>query len=218
MGKMINIRPEVNIQSEWMGNDYGGFFVSPERMNDGGIVYSFGIGEDISFDRAMIEKYGCRVFAFDPTPKSIKWVEQSDLPSQFSFYPVGLGAQNGSATFYLPKNKEHVSGSMVTHNNLDETSAIEVEMKSFTTIVDELGHDYIDVVKMDIEGAEYDVLESLLNTPVKIRQLLIEFHDRFVDGGIGATKRAITTLSNHGFRVFAASNTHEEISFINTSF
>jgi len=33
------------------------------------VVYSLGIGEDISFDLALIEKYGARVHAFDPTPK-----------------------------------------------------------------------------------------------------------------------------------------------------
>ena len=41
----------------------------------------------------------------------------------------------------------------------------------------ELGRDHIDVLKMDIEGSEYGVLEDVLY--LDIRQLLVEVHQRF---------------------------------------
>ena len=37
----------------------------------------------------------------------------------------------------------------------------------------------IDILKMDIEGAEYDVIDDIINSPVPIAQVLIEFHHRF---------------------------------------
>ena len=33
------------------------------------MVYSVGLGQDISWDKALIEKYRCEVYGFDPTPK-----------------------------------------------------------------------------------------------------------------------------------------------------
>jgi hypothetical protein len=41
-------------------------------------------------------------------------------------------------------------------------------------------------MKMDIEGAEYEVLDGLLSSPIKPTQLLVEFHHRFP--GIGLEK------------------------------
>ncbi len=50
-------------------------------------------------------------------------------------------------------------------------------MKSIENIMKELGHKHIDVLKMDIESAEYDVIENILNAKISITQILIEFHD-----------------------------------------
>jgi hypothetical protein len=63
---------------QWYGNDYGGFYICPILLappprthNKKIIVYSCGVGEDISFDIAIMHDCDCEVFAFDPTPKSI---------------------------------------------------------------------------------------------------------------------------------------------------
>ncbi|XP_047738289.1 uncharacterized protein LOC125178492 [Hyalella azteca] len=54
------------------------------------VVYSFGIQNDISFDK-QIAKYGCRVFMMDPTlPEgSYDWVD-----GRLTFLPIGLGDKN----------------------------------------------------------------------------------------------------------------------------
>ena len=40
----------------------------------------------------------------------------------------------------------------------------------------DLGHDHLDVLKMDIEGAEYAVLDDMLQSDILPDQLLVEFH------------------------------------------
>ena len=46
-------------------------------------IYSFGVGEDVSFDLCLldyIDKYKLgsgKVYAFDPTPKSINWAKKN---------------------------------------------------------------------------------------------------------------------------------------------
>lgn len=218
-GRFNHLKTGIKVNKKWYGNKYGGFFVSPESLNEKSVIYSFGIGEDISFDEAMIKNHNCSVFGFDPTPKSINWIRnpQKKLPSKFTFLEYGIGNTSGFVNFYLPKNKQHVSGSFVSQTNVDETQAIQVEIKSLADIASQLGHKKIDVVKMDIEGAEYQVLESVLNSPVQIDQILVEFHERFFEDGAAKTTAIIKTMKDHGFEIFGISDSFDEVSFIHQS-
>ena len=99
---------EVKVESVFLGTEYGGYAVIPELLRPGALVYSAGIGEDISFDLALIERYGCRVHGFDPTPRSLAWLEKQSLPAAYSFHPFGLAAFDGTASFAPPQNPEHV--------------------------------------------------------------------------------------------------------------
>lgn len=76
-----------------------------------------------------------------------------------------------------------------------------------------LGHDRIDLLKMDIEGAEYSVLRDFLSSGVRVGQLLVEFHHRWPEVGIEKTKKAIRELNQAGYRIFNVSPTGEEYSF-----
>lgn len=217
-GKISSIKIEHKCPHVWYGNSYGGFFVNPDLLHPDAIVYSFGIGQDTSFDDAIIQKHNCYVHGYDPTPKSIEWIAQrSDLSPKFHFHPFGLDKETRITHFNLPKNKEHVSGSIINHQNVDENNMVEVQMKSLIDIVSENNHSYIDVLKMDIEGSEYCVIESILNSSIEIRQILLEIHERFFDNGIEKTKELLNSLHQHGYKVFGISDTLEEISFIKVS-
>jgi FkbM family methyltransferase len=213
-GKIFNVKKEIDIPHEWYGNEYGGFYVSNEKLNKDAVIYSFGVGEDISFDEALINKFGCKVFAFDPTPKSIKWVESRQNPVKFIFSPYGIDEQSGIVEFLLPKNDNYVSGSVVSQINVDETKKIKVNMKCLSDIVKELDHKHIDVLKIDIEGSEYKVLTSILAAPVEIQQILIEIHERFFPDGKEKTKTLLDTMHNYGYKLFGVSKGMEELSFI----
>jgi len=206
--------PKVNCTRIWYGNTYGGFYVHPNVLSQTSVVYSFGIGEDVSFDLEMIRQHQCQVIGFDPTPKSIKWVDQQQLPSHFIFKTYGIGVISGEQKFHLPKNPDYVSGSALSHNNVSVDDVITVEVKCIKDIMAELGHNYIDVLKMDIEGSEYDVIASILNSKIEIGQILIEFHNRFFEDGFSRTKKAIKLLRSSGFELFAISDSKEELSFV----
>ena len=74
IGKTILIKPDLDCAKERIGSEYGGWDVNTETIDKHSTVYSFGVGEDASFDIALIEKFGLTVHAFDPTPRSIEWV------------------------------------------------------------------------------------------------------------------------------------------------
>ncbi len=187
---------------ERIGSNYGGYWIVPTMLRESPVVFSFGIGEEISFDLGMIEKFGAKVYAFDPTPKAISFMQQYRDNGRIVFAPVGIATSDGTAMFYLPKNTEYVSGSQDSREEL-EAVPIEVAMNSFSTIIKKLGiKEEIDIVKMDIEGSEFDVLPDVLNcSNVDIRQILVEFHERFYPDGISKKNKVLKLLISKGYNL-----------------
>jgi FkbM family methyltransferase len=209
---------KVDVDKVWCGTEYGGYYVCPSPLQPGSVVYSIGVGEDASFDIEMIRRWNCTVHAFDPTPKAITWVEHHmGGIANYHFHPYGLGAKTETATFFLPVNEAYVSGSYIAQRSVDTNRAVQVQLKSLADIGAELGHTRIGVLKVDIEGAEYGALESVLNSGLDIEQILIEFHDRLMPEGEVLTMRAVDLLAQHGYAIFARSATLEVVSFIRTS-
>ena len=89
-------------------------------------------------------------------------------------------------------------------------------MHRLGTIMKKLGHASVDLLKMDIEGAEYDVLTDMLTQRIPVKQLLVEFHHRWPEVGIEKTRHAIRSLNEAGYRIFNVSPSGEEYSFLRT--
>jgi FkbM family methyltransferase len=218
VGNDIFIRNDINISRSLHGNMYASFIVSPQYLDSNSIVYSFGVGTDISFDLDVIGKYNCNIYCFDPTPDSIAWINSIPLPEKLKFYRYGLSDKNEKVKFYKPKNSSHISHSIINNENFNSDEYIYVEMKDLETIMAELGHKFIDILKLDIEGSEYKVLRSiLLKEDIFIKQIVIEFHHRFGDIGIQQTIDSIRLLQDKGYLLFAITDTKEEYSFIHKS-
>jgi FkbM family methyltransferase len=177
-------------------------------------VYSLGIGEDASFDLSVIQTYRAQVFAFDPTPRCIEWVEKRAWPQEFHFYPHGIAGHEGIATFYPPEDPDHISHSILERKET-ASLAVQVPVKRLSEVSRMLGHRRIDVLKMDIEGAEYDVLEDTIEQQdVEIDQILVEFHHFFDSISYEQTQTAIERLNKAGYRVFHVSANGFEVAFI----
>lgn len=210
--------PKIKIEKKWIGNNYGGFYINPGILDANSIVFSFGIGEDISFDNGLIQEYNLKVHGFDPTPKSIEYINRQMPIRNFSFHPFGINEESGKKLFYLPKNSNHVSGSLHETNIVDHNNAMILEFKSLSDILKDIKIQNIDILKMDIEGSEYDVLDSILNLDIVIKQILVEFHPQMFENGKKLTTNCFKKLNKSGFKCFAVSETFSEFSFINLNY
>lgn len=200
---------------ERFGSEYGGYFLDPSLLGSDPVVYSLGVGEDVSFDLALIERYGCRVHAFDPTPKVRSWIEAQTLPSQFVFHPIGIADRDGSAEFFLPPRPDFISHSLVRAKQYSESS-IMVETARLSTIMSRLGHSYIDILKMDIEGAEYSVLADVVRSNIGVKQIVAEFHHRLTGIGTNKTRAILGQLNEYGMKICYICPRLEVISLIRT--
>jgi FkbM family methyltransferase len=213
IGEECDVQLDLVTPTERFGSDYGGWDIITANLNAHSTVYSVGIGEDASFDTALIEKFGLTVHGFDPTPRSIEWVKRQGFSDRFVMHEYGIAAFDGKVSFNPPENPDHVSYTLLDRP-LTEAKAISVPVKRLSTIVKELRHAYIDLLKMDVEGAEYDVIDDISESNIRPQQFVVEFHHRFPGVGVKRTEDAIDRLRAMGYELFSISATNEEFCFI----
>lgn len=216
LGRSPGFRAQCAVPHQRIGTSYGGWTVATGPLSRDSVVYSFGVGEDISFDLGMIARFGVTVHAFDPTPRSIAWLRAQSVPDQFRFYDFGIAAYDGTARFFPPHDDAHVSFSTLGSAASIQT-AVDAPVRRLSSIMRELDHCRVDILKLDIEGSEYDVLEDLVRSEIPVTQLLVEFHHFFKNIPVSRTRAAIRMLNAAGFELFNISNTEREFSLLHRS-
>jgi len=208
------LKPELSIATKRIGSPYGGWIVAAEALGNARnpVVLSFGLGDDISFDEEMIRNYGACVYGFDPTPASLSWIAAHGKPSNMQVFPIGIAAFDGEQKFSLSKRE--------TRGNFSsrETAGITVGCKvmRYRSILANLELQHVDVLKLDVEGSEYDVIPDIITSPIQPVQLLVEFHHRIHNIHVADTRRSIKVIKQAGFSLFAVSPGGQELSFIRT--
>lgn len=175
-----------------------------DGLNSNSIIYCVGAGEDITHDIEIAKKLDSDVYIFDPTPRAIKHVKyikdlfdgnvekintkrygggdpnylnilekNKIISKRIKFMSYGLYTEDTIKKFYKPTNSEYVSHSVVKGMKGDDY--IEVEMKTLNTIMKELGHNRIDLLKIDIEGCECDVIEKMIADNIYPKYLSVDF-------------------------------------------
>lgn len=201
-----------NHEMRHIGNEYGGYTVACDMLSDHPVVLSFGIGEDMSFEQGMIDE-GAEVYAFDPTPRAAKYVSDHNKSEKFHFDECGLSDIDGEVDFFFPKNKSFVSGSEVMNSHLDETDRVKVKMKTLDTVMAELGKTHFDVIKMDIEGSEFKIIDDLVRLKDCYDQLCMEIHYLNYKDGNNKLRVFVARIQEAGFKVTYINDTTEVFSF-----
>jgi FkbM family methyltransferase len=161
------------------------------------VVYDFGIREQPEFGVFFAgPDYGCDVAAFDPSPITQKWyesnVELQNLPN-YRLFPFGAGGVDedvrlreydwGQVSLYKypstvvdPKHcNEH---GQCRYKRFNEQQQFTLPVKTLSTVMKELGHSRVSLLKLDIEGSEYRFLETMITdgSCLLVDQLTLEWH------------------------------------------
>lgn len=194
----IWLRPQANEDLVRLGSDYGGWIIPRRLLRPGAICYCAGVGEDATFDLELI-RHGCLVVSIDPTPRAIKYSEAIvRRQPAFNLVPLGLWSTPTVLRFYAPRDPSHVSHSIV---NLQGTADyFEAECTTVRLLAQKLGHDHLDLLKLDIEGAEYEVLSSVIQDGPLPNTICVEFDQ---PSRMANIRRTVADLRDAGFRPVA---------------
>jgi FkbM family methyltransferase len=198
-----------------LGTSYCVGFVLPRLLGPQSLVYSVGVGSDISFDLALIERFGCEVHAFDPTPMACEWIARQDLPARFKFHAIGLADSDGDVQFALPPIEGHDSFSLPDPEK--QQPLISCPVRRLEGLMADLGHQQIDLLKIDIEGFEYGVIQDILASSVRPAQWLIDFHHLIWHFTADDTRAAVRAIEAAGYKLFEVSNAGSGYSFVHKS-
>jgi FkbM family methyltransferase len=153
-----------------LGHGNGAWWVPIDALGQGSICYCVGAGVNISLDLTLASDYGCDVWTFDPTPQAIQYVRQQATPDNFRFEPIGIWVEDTTVHFQTDGGSHSI-----TRTGIATLRPFDGQVERLSTVMRRLAHDRIDLLKLDIEGAEGPVLEQLISGSIRPGVLLVEF-------------------------------------------
>lgn len=181
-------------------------------------IVSAGLGTNTNFEEDVIKKYtDADVYSFDPTPKSIEYLKTRNLykEERFHFFPCGISKTDGQEIFYLPADDTAVSCSTIK-NMYSSKENIVVEMRSFQSVLGIIQVKRIDILKLDIEGTEFAIIEDILNSDVEIKQICLEIHPLYFSNPYEETKKFLKKMfaANYKIAYITRNGLGDELTFV----
>ena len=173
-------RKSSNVKLVRLGSDYGGWWIPSALISNTQlerIAISAGLGFDVSFDQKLLEA-GFDVIGLDPLADCVAYAN-SNLRDFKGFTSIekGLWKTTGIQSFFPPKNLNHDSWSAT---NIQNSSELMTKIFAVISLVDlfdlypKLKNCDCRILKMDIEGAELDVMKSVARFEYKFDFVAIE--------------------------------------------
>lgn len=196
-------RVRSSVPRRWVGTSYGSWALPDAVLHPDAVCYLAGVGEDVSFDLALIDDCNCEVHAFDPVPESVRFAEGVEQPN-WHFHPYGLWSQDTTLRFADHPIDGYVSRSATDMHGTG--SGLELAVRSLPSVMAELGHDHIDLLKLSVEGSEYELIDAMLACGVPVRSVCVEFAQpaslERIRGGVHALTGAGYELVDFGIKPF----------------
>jgi FkbM family methyltransferase len=171
-----------------------------------------GIGEFTVF--AAQQRAG-RVLAFEPFPQSFALLEENvrlNHAAVVEMFPVAVGSKTGSLTLDL-SGGEPLQFQSRTVDAVTGQQQLQVPCWSLGEVFERTGMQHCDLLKLDCEGAEYDILmKSDVECLQKIERIVMEYHDGVTEYQHDDLSRF---LQEHGYRVEEFANpVYREIGYL----
>lgn len=162
------------------------------------------------FSKRIVEDYGSTVYAAEPVPDLF-----NNLPKLDKYYPdcVAISDTEGELTINVYDER---CASTISAEEAGKFEAITVKTITLAAFFEKFNLGYVDLLKVDIEGAELGMFKVLPDEFFdNIGQITIEFHDFIYPDLTEPTIAAIERLEGLGFYRINFSNDRTDVLFIN---
>ena len=149
---------EILLQSKYK-SEY--FF--PSNLNPKVI---FDIGGNIGITSIYLASIfpEAKIYTFEPLPENFEILKKNiQNYKNIEAFNIGLGSKNGNFKVYLTEDSENFGGFSFYTDPVTYSSDtfVSCEVKSVNEIIKKLQIKSIDLIKIDTEGAEYDILMAI---------------------------------------------------------
>lgn len=121
----------------------------------------------------IVEKYGCKVIVFEPWPAFARRIESRfHDTAAVTVFPFGIGARSRTERLYGQGDSTSV------FQRREGAESLPLPIRALADIWQELDLHFVELMKINIEGGEYELLEALLTTKLIrcIRDVQVQFH------------------------------------------
>jgi FkbM family methyltransferase len=182
-----------------------------QLVSDRSVVLDLGANTG-NFSRTMIDLFGCRCIAVEANPSLC-----ADIAAGPRLLPLNKAVAGDSSpvSFFIYDRAE--SSSLIQRSDRGPAREVRVPATTIAELVADCGDTGVDLLKIDIEGAEVAALDACPDDTIRgLRQVCIEFHDF---NGLVAKQdvlRVVERFQRLGFHVMNMwKSTHGDTLFIN---
>ena len=185
-----------------------------ETLGTESVVVDFGSNHGF-FATAIIKRFGCHVYGVEPVKELFDALPKTQ-DGLFTAFNVAIGAVDGVQEINVFSDK---CASLYGSNTADEyTQTGEVSVWTLRTFLEQANLLHVDLLKIDIEGAELDMLETANSDDLqRISQITIEFHDFIFVEQKDRVRTAINKLIDNGFYMIRISQDNTDVLFVNSA-
>lgn len=177
------------------------------RIVQGGVVLDLGANRG-EFAERMAREYSARVYSVEPVPELFRELKEWPGGKKFNYC---IGSETGEVTLSFPKNR-----CATTYASAEDAPSIRARQISINDFFRQYVLEEVALLKMDIEGAEFEALETIASEHLqKIEQLTVEFHDFLYPETRGMVRAIKKNFAERGFRVLTFSfRTNGDVLFV----
>ena len=166
------------------------------------VIYSFGVGNDVSFDVEAANLFGVPIFMYDPTPNVALFMKDYEDNERLIFKKEGIYSRDAEVKLYT--SDKVLNSSLYPIHGKDKHEI--VRCRTLADFMAENGHDHIDILKMDVEGVSDEVLEQIMDeTQIRPKQIVTEFEIKGIENPLTYLPRILAVaqkLQDHGYLIF----------------
>ena len=171
IGNMLYLTKQSRRCRPWFAIDGDSTLRLEYPLNEDSVVFDLG-GYKGQWASDIFSKYCCNIYVFEPVAAYYEVIKKRfQHNKKISTFPFGLAEENKKVVLGVDKDRS----SMFKGGDKGEV----IELHSFKEFLDTLQIRNIDLIKINIEGAEYDLLDYIIEEGLQTRisNIQVQFHD-----------------------------------------